>query len=181
MYNLPRLRTLITIPKIPIELSIGDLTVTSDIARVSMVELNRIAIADFEKSRDYIIPADPTTILKIFPNNIRKGNIVGILLHMGRPVGGIIGAFTQNELSESKIVQQTFFYANLKGIKIVHAIWLTHRFLITCARESNCDLVISTCSSVDTSHKFNRILSLDGWTSQGYISIFKIEGDKDGS
>ena len=161
-----------------INLTLGSLSVDndykclkmSDFEKLTQIYLDRLPTLNVET-----IPVSPQKAKDVIRNNIYGKNAVGILRLNNEVCGGIIAVKTTYETSDYELLQQTFYVSSLTGIHSIHAIWLAHRFLIEYAKQHEISYVVSSCSTKDIHHKLNKILSLDGWFSEGHTSVKHVE------
>lgn len=161
-------------------LSSGILSIDTNVSKLTREDLDRLALEYMNKVPDPIFPVDAASVKKILPQNIKEKSIVGIIWRDYIAVGCIIAKVMQYELSTARILHQTFYNSNQRGIMAVKALVLAHQFLIRYATQLDLDYVVSGCSPMDTTNQLSRILAKEGWRTKGHISIWKVKGVSDG-
>ena len=158
----------------------GTLTVENTASSLTTEEYFKIHddyLQFFYKNSASKIPLDEVYTRQIIHRARLSKDVIGIIRDGGVLVGGVIAATTKHALSEDVILQHTLYYSDLKGLRAVRAMRLAFKYLIEVAKQRGIKYVFAACGSWDTSFKLNRILSLDGWQSEGYLSVYKLEGE----
>lgn len=156
----------------------GSLSIDSDYRKLRQAELDRLSYGylDFYSTNSNSeIPLSIECALRVIQKNIEEGNIVGILRKDGEVVGGVIAKAHRNDISDEIVLQHTFYYSMLKGMASVQAIRMAFDFLIESARCKKIKYVVAMAGTWDTEFKLCKILSLFGWSTEGYSAVYKIE------
>ena len=156
----------------------GSLSIDSDYRRLRQPELERLSygyLNFYRANSNSEIPLSVERALRVVRKNIEEGNTVGILRKDGEVVGGIIAKAHCNDISDEVVLQHTFYYSTLKGMSSVQAIRMAFDFLIESARCKKIKYVVAMAGTWDTEFKLCKILSLFGWSTEGYSAVYKIE------
>ena len=159
-------------------LQAGTLTVSNDLSELSILEVSAITTDYFNKYRAQsrcIVPVDSATN-DVIVNSIKNKDPVGILRNSGIAVGGIVGRIALHAGYSQPVLQSTFYNSNLTGFIAARATILAHKFLVEFARLRGIGYVLATCGYWDTEFKLNKILKRNGWQSEGYMSVYQIDG-----
>lgn len=126
----------------------------------------------FNKLKDPILPM--RSFDGMISARLRKGCFVAIVTKAGVAEGAIIAGVNTSDVYEGRLFSMEFFNTSLTGLLAAKALILAHRGLIVQGRKLSADYATTTCFYKDVDHDFNRILSKDGWRSQGYMSVFDL-------
>lgn len=161
-----------------IVLQAGALSVSNDFSTLSILDIDRITneyLLKYKSCSKCVVPVDDA-IKDVVLSSIKNKNPVGILRDDGLVVGGIVGCTTLHMGYSQPVLQSVFYNSNLTGFASARATILAHQFLVEFAKLRGITYVLATCGYWDTDFKLNKILKRAGWQSEGYMSVYKIDG-----
>jgi hypothetical protein len=90
-------------------------------------------------------------------------------------VGWILAKTLLSDIAGEKMLYQTFYASDLKGIKAVRAVRLTHDALVRYALKKRIKYVVSQGSHLDEDNTFSRILEKHGWLRRGHTAAWRAD------
>jgi hypothetical protein len=157
-----------------IESRIGSIVATTDLSEVTLEDKTRLATAYFQFNTSVLLPVSLVKSLGIINKHILSNHFVCFIKDENEYVGFLLAIAGSSEVSDCKLLQQTFYFSTLKSTKSVKAIWAAHRVMREYAKNNEIDFCVSGCSQIDEAHVFNKILSKDGWYSEGHLSSYNV-------
>jgi hypothetical protein len=154
---------------------IGSILATTDLRGFSKEQQHDLANTYFNSNTSSILPLNRDKCLSILINNILANHFVCVIKDCGELVGFLIARKGINEVSRATLLQQTFYFTSLVGIKSAKAVWAAHRVMLKYAKDARIDFCISGCSHLDSAHAFNKILAKDDWYSEGHLSSYEVK------
>lgn len=159
--------------KVPIVERIGTLMATNDLSLVTKEVVTKCINGYLARATTEILPISRARCEEAFKENL-KSNLVIIIFREKDPVGFLIARRGISEVSTASFIQQTFYNSTLEGVAAVKAVWVAHRVLIRFAERNMYKYAVSVCSPFDLDFSFNKILTKDGWCSEGHTSVYKL-------
>lgn len=151
----------------------GTLIATTNLQGVTEEEYAKIALEYFERYQYNLVLLDKQKCLTIIPDTLKKG--IGIII---KKDNAIIGMLLAEEISSpvavGRILQQTFFNCNVTGMAAARAVMLSHRVLVAYAKAQGFNYVASNGSNKDPLNHFNKLLEIDGWLTEHYMSVWRL-------
>lgn len=152
----------------------GAVSASSNLTKVTNKDFERIALDYFNRYQLNILPPSRTKCLRIIPDALNSGG-VGIVIYKDGVISGMLLAEdAPSVVVDGKILRQSFFNTTLSGMSAAKAVMVSHRVLVDYARAYGYDYVCSNGSNKDVKNHFNKLLEIDGWLTEHYMSVWKI-------
>ena len=139
---------------------------------VSDSELLEIVKMYASQNPEGMIPVDIQKSVISFRSSIQNGAYVRLIKNDDEICGFIAGMQVNNLHSSEKIVQQLYYYCNLKGLIAYRAVIISHEGLVKYAEGVKAKYVLSPCSQFFKNDNLCRILKTVGWSQFGYVALW---------
>lgn len=128
-----------------------------------------------EYDKDDFLEKDRNRIIKSMQRCLTNNYQVRLIKEGSVVIAWIMFKDVFNEAMGIKVIQQSFYCSNVRGITAVKCVKLLHRELIEYAKKMKIRKCISTCSHNDTEFRFCKLLEKDGWATRGYIAMYDVK------
>lgn len=159
-----------------VELQLGCLSLSSDMRKFSKTDFQKIENDYRDKLKDSILPL--RSFDGMISDRLKKGCFAAIITKEGTVTGAIIADINTSDVYKGCLFSMEFFNTNLTGLLAAKSLILAHRGLIAQGIKLDADYATTTCFYKDINHDFNKILSKDGWRSQGYMSVYDLRSER---
>jgi hypothetical protein len=173
MFTKTRAATFNTIGK-TVVLESGNLTVTDDRTAYTIAELENAALDYAAKVTTPLIPMASDKTLALIRSLYKKSEFIAVIKYKNNVVGALIANTIFFETYQRRCTSLEYYNSTLTGYLSARALILAHRAMLIYANKTSAEYAITSCFYKDEKHTFNKILTKDGWQSQGYMSVYDL-------
>lgn len=152
----------------------GSVLATTDLTTLTKSDFDKIATDYFNRYKYNILPPCKKKCMVVIEDTISNGGVGIVIKKDNEAVGMLLAEESPSAIVDGRILRQSFFNTILEGISAARAVSASHSVLLEYAADLRYDYVCSNGSNKDTKNNFNRILSIDGWYTEHYMSVWTI-------
>lgn len=145
------------------------------IIATSEEQLRECAIMYMSQNDMEFFPIDREKCIQSIISHWKEGSFIRVLVDNNALVGFIMATSGTSKHNYGRHLTQEYYCSNQKGYKAAKAVIVAHEALLAYAKTLPFEFVLSSCSHMDPTFVFSRILEKRGWMRRGYMAIYRLQ------